>query len=788
MQKSLIPLFIVFCNFLNAQHNLSGKITDATGIPFEYCKLIVKKDSVVLSSQFTDSLGFFQFENLMHDSVLISIHTPYNRIDTLIDLNLVTVFEYHVPEENLLDEVEIKVTRPTIIQKVDRVIFTPGNIPVLVGGNAIDVLEFAPGVFIQGNSIMTTSGKTCQVLLNDKLIPLNGAALISFIYSIPTEDIQYVEIMEIVPVKFAANVSGGLIHIKLKVGAKSRISNGSIRNSVRQGMYTSNNVGVNYSYRKNKFSLYSNLSASIWNYGYSTTKEIEYPTDNWGEKTQYKNSFSDYTGGLGLNYECSKNTELGLLFVSNYGKINDRKHTATNSADALNNWVSDNENNSKEIDNNYLNSLSFNLNHTFDTLMKQMSFIVDYSLKDRTNQLDFNNRFRQNLFDSLTDRRNLSSNTAQFISGGLDFVLPFDKFSISTGLRLSHSLNDNELNVFDMLFSTPKLDSNFSNRFTYKENILATYFSLEKRIKKWTFLLAARAEYTSTLGNQITTNVKNTYNYLQVTPQVFVMYRQGDDSRWNFTYNRYFFRANFNELNPFKVYNSAFSYSVGNPNLKPTIYHSMKLGYVYKNISTFLQFNYFKEVATYITVFDSISKIQSSTISNFLTGTSSSLGISYELMSSKRWSVSALLINILSMAKGNESVQIKQFTNYSALIILDVAYALDKKNTFFIQANFMYNTPSFQNYQRRITRPDYTVELKKILFNRRISMSFKVNDLFRIGLDDVSYEVNGIKSMESNYLDTQYASFEFSYSFGNRNITINQKDAGTTGEAKRYKR
>ena len=255
-----------------AQNKLSGKITDESGVPFQYCKLTIKKDSVVLATQFTDSLGNFTFNSLNADSVLLLINTPFAKTDTIISLSEVHYFELKVNNEQELEGVTITFSRPTVIRQVDRVIFNPANIPILAGGSAVDVLEFAPGVYIQGNSIMTAGGKTCRVLLNDKLIPLEGAELISFIYSIPTEDIQQIEIMEVVPVKFAANINGGLIHIKLRTGAKSRVSNGSIRNSFRQGMYACDDFGLNYSYRKNKFSLYSNLSGSIGNYGYFTDR------------------------------------------------------------------------------------------------------------------------------------------------------------------------------------------------------------------------------------------------------------------------------------------------------------------------------------------------------------------------------------------------------------------------------------------------------------------------------------------------------------------------------------
>lgn len=266
------------------------------------------------------------------------------------------------------------------------------------------------------------------------------------------------------------------------------------------------------------------------------------------------------------------------------------------------------------------------------------------------------------------------------------------------------------------------------------------------------------------------------------------MYRQNDEIRWNLSYNRYFIRPNFDELNPFRVYNSTYSYTNGNPLLRPAVFQSIKLGNTFRNLSSSLLVSFGKDIPNNIAVFDSVTKVQAYTISNFLTYTNSSLALSYELAGSKKWNVSALLINSLSIVEGNDLIKIGRVVNFNTLIILDVAYTLDKQSSFFVQANIIYNTPSVQNYQYRISRPDYTFELKKSFNDRRLNISLKFNDMFRIGLENLSYEVNEVRLKDVSYMDTQSVSFELSYNFGNRNININQKDSGLTGESRRYKR
>lgn len=771
-----------------AQNKLSGKITDESGVPFQYCKLTIKKDSVVLATQFTDSLGNFTFNSLNADSVLLLINTPFAKTDTIISLSEVHHFELKVNNEQELEGVTITFSRPTVIRQVDRVIFNPANIPILAGGSAVDVLEFAPGVYIQGNSIMTAGGKTCRVLLNDKLIPLEGAELISFIYSIPTEDIQQIEIMEVVPVKFAANINGGLIHIKLRTGAKSRVSNGSIRNSFRQGMYACDDFGLNYSYRKNKFSLYSNLSGSIGNYGYFTDKDIEFPENLWKESIQAKNHYQNYTAGLGLNYEIGKRTEMGLLFVSNYETGYYRKHAAANYRNPDGMLISDNDNNSNERYKGFLNSATFNLTHTFDTLMRQVSFVVDYSYRNRNDDVRFSNLFRESNLDSNTRQQSLTKNTANFLSGGLDFTLPFKHFDITTGIRASFTLNDNNLNVYNTLLSPPELQTNLSNRFKYEEGIQAAYFSIGKRIKKWSFLLGARVENTQTTGTQVTTGERTVFNYVQVNPQLFVMYNQNENVTWNFTYNRNFFRPNYNELNPFKVYNSVFSYSEGNPALKPSSWHSFRLSNTFKRLSTSLLFTYGKDISSDVFLIDSVTLIQRKTVANYLVNYGSTLNLSYELIDAKRWTLSLLFLGSYYVAQSkNPDINFKKISNLNFMFMGNSSYSLDKKQTFFLQLSLYYMTPWVQNIESNTMRPSYNLEIKKTFMNKRLSMSLSTSDLFRIGQTRTKLNTNGVTTLTKSYNDSQCVYFELSYSFGNRNMNVNQQSSGSTGESGRYK-
>lgn len=771
-----------------AQNKLDGRISDQNGVPFSYSKITLSKDTILLGTQFTDSLGRFYFPALDADSVILSIQTPFEKKDTVISLLKSGFFELQLSGDKELEGVTVSASKPTIIQKIDRVIFNPENIPILAGGNAVDVLKFAPGVYIQGNNITVAGGKSCQVLLNDKLIPLSGQDLISFIYSIPTEDIQYVEIIDVIPLKYASNVRGGLIHIKLKTGAKSRMSNGSVRGSILQAFYPRGNLGFSYGYKKNKFSFYSNVSGSVGKYRNSLEKEILFPTNSWKEKIEGIFNTHYYTAGLGMNLELNKKTEIGLLFVGRYDLYHQQSGEAADYTNAAGTLTATNSNLSNISNKGMLNSVTWSLTHTFDTLMKQVSFLVDYSNRIQKDETNFSNTYRNFVFpDSLRSQQSLTRNGANFLSAGLDFTLPFKHIDITTGMRASFTLNDNDLGVYNTLFSPKVPESGLSNRFKYTENIQAAYFTIGKNFKKWSFQLGARLENTQTIGDQTTTNQRTVLNYVQVNPQFLLMYKQNENINWRFNYERNFNRPGYNDLNPFMVYQSAFNRSSGNPYLKPGIGHSFNLNHTFKNLTTSIYYSYGTDGANYITLIDSITLIQSKTVANSEVSHFWSMSLSYQIFDLKRWSLNTYLFASYNITHSNNpAIQFNKLTNFGVGLFTTAAYAMDRKKTFFAEVSFSWWSPWVQHFESRTTKPDYSIEIKKTLLNKRLSLTLSFNNLFNQVRMNSRVTINGVASHTTDFFYAQSIYFSLSYRFGNRNISVNEKRSGSTGESGRY--
>jgi outer membrane receptor protein involved in Fe transport len=567
------------------------------------------------------------------------------------------------------------------------------------------------------------------------------------------------------------------------------MSNGSIRGSIGQGIYTRGSLGFNYSYKKNKFSIYTNVSGSVSKYGYSTDKDILFPADSWSEKIRTRSQSQYYSAGIGINYELSKKTEIGFLFAGRYSLYSNRDNQA---ADYVNNsgaLISTNNNNTTTSNSGLLNSATFSLTHTFDTLMKQVSFLIDYCNQSRNDKTGFNNLFRSFInSDLLKSQQSLAENTANFLSGGLDFSIPFKKMNITTGIRASFTLNDNELSVYNTLISPQVLEDSLSNRFKYTENIQAAYFTIGRDFKKWSFQLGARLEYTQTVGDQTTTHQRTPLNYVQVNPQFLVMYKQTDNSTWKFNYYRDFYRPSYNELNPFMVYQSYFSRSTGNPYLKPSINHSFELSHSFKNLRTAIRYYYGKNGTSNVTLIDSMTLIQNRTTLNSEVSHYLGLNISYQIFDVKRWSLNTYLsTSYNTVYSNNTSVKFNSLNNFSAFLFLTAAYALDRKKTFFAELSASWLTPWVQHFESNKMRPSYSIEIKKTFLNKRMSLTLNLNNLLNRNRMSSRVTINGVTTHTTDFYDAQSIYFNLSYSFGNRSIQVNQKSSGSTGESGRFK-
>lgn len=784
--KLLAVALFIFPLALVAQNKLSGTIFNGSGESHYYCKLLLIRDSAVLKTISTDSVGNYAFEMLPSGMYKLSIRVPFQTIDTLIEVDGPTLFSLKIVDGKNIEDVVIIGKKPTVIQKVDRTIFNPENIPDLVGGNAVDVIEYAPGVFINGDNIQLSNGRSANVLLNDKMIPLTGSQLISFIKSIPTEDIQYVEIIPVPPAKYASSTTG-LINIKLVVGAKSKLSKGSIATDIGQKFYSQQDFTASYAYRKNKYSLYTNANVYNSKYHYYGNKSIEFDTlGNWNEDYITNNNYRGINGGLGMNYELGSRTEIGILCFANFYDYGTTNMSQIENKDNENVLVNNINNSTIDQTKNQKHSANLNLVSRLDSLGRKIDVNFDYTYFSNNSTIDFLTQTKTNFDDSLFAETNRLVRKANLFSGGIDYIHPISKsVTLNLGGRYSYTTNKYKLAVFNDKENPGQEDMLKSNEFNYVEHIQAIYTSVDWNKNRWSFQIGLRCENTMIIGESPTTGFLLNSNYFQLVPKMFVMYKTKKGKFWNLSYSRDFYRPSYDELNPFRYYTSSYSYRVGNPYLKPSVYHSISLLTTVGDFRFSLAADYSAKGTTAITIYDDSTKVQRTAVANLYSSTGISLYTNYFKSIFKRLSLDINLITSLSNTRVREVINSQSLTAFMVLISVNISYALDKNKTFFLKGNISYNTPTYQQITRNVVFPYMSFSLTKNMLKNRLNMKVSFNDPFRIMRLKSTTISNQTIVRDNNYFDTQSIFISLTFKFGNYRMGINERQTNSTGEGGR---
>ena len=88
-------------------------------------------------------------------------------------------------------------------------------------------------------------------------------------------------------------------------------------------------------------------------------------------------------------------------------------------------------------------------------------------------------------------------------------------------------------------------------------------------------------ENTNATGNQVITSEQFNRHYTQLFPTAYVQYQQDKKNTFVLNYGRRIRRPDYQNLNPFINFIDRYTYSKGNPNLKPQFSHNIELSHNY---------------------------------------------------------------------------------------------------------------------------------------------------------------------------------------------------------------
>ena len=247
---------------------------------------------------------------------------------------------------------------------------------------------------------------------------------------------------------------------------------------------------------------------------------------------------------------------------------------------------------------------NINYTHIFsDSLSQELTINLDYNRYNSKVSNDHTNTY----YDLETGNVNLingmnifTKQNIDIYSAKLDFQSNFwNTGMVETGAKWAMSNTFNKM-ITDSIIGDYK-SPYWNTDFNYSEQVSALYISIAKQFgKKFNAKIGLRGEYTYAIGtfaNPYASTSKEEYegeietqqtkqSYFNLFPTAFFGYNPTEKFSMNVSYTRRIKRPNYFQLNPFKNYVNAYSYSEGNPDLRPEFNNQVDLNFMYSQFLT----------------------------------------------------------------------------------------------------------------------------------------------------------------------------------------------------------
>jgi hypothetical protein len=765
-------------------------------------KLMKAQDSSVVKGETTNNNGKFQFNNLQDGNYLLVIsnvgHKKYNSAPITVDeahhtIVLPVVF-LSLSGNNQLKEVVVNSKRPLIEQDIDKTIVNVDAMISAATSNTLEVLEKTPGVTVDMNGSITLNGKQgVLVLIDGRVTHMSSQDLASYLKSLPGGMLDKLELMDNPPSKYDAG-GGAIINIKLKKNRDRGIT-GNINSSYSQGILARTANSLNINYNRRKYNWFANIGySSDGNKSMDITDRMYFTPANemlarvFLDNTNYYSS-RGITSRLGLDYTLSNKTVLGFQVNLQTRPRNDKSIFETRSFDPGMGLDSTNTGTSNS---NYrwLNTgANLNFQHKLSKPGRELSGDLNYIRYESDGDQHFSNFVEvpgaaKN--NSGTFRYGLKSGITIY-NAKVDYVHPLkNKAGLEAGIKSSIVENDNDSRYYDVTNSGDIPEDSRSNHFIYDENINSAYLSVRKNWKRIGGQLGLRAENTRLKGNQVGNSMvphsEFRQNFTDVFPTVFISYKL--DSLGNNTISgslaRRINRPNYQQFNPFLVFRDNYTYSTGNPELKPNYQYRVELRYNYKQLLT-VSFQYGLAVNMLLSSTETIGNIFINRPYNIGEGRFIILNTNLNLKPTKWWMFNSNIGVGHIRAKGTLYSQNLNSNFYSYRLNLLNQFTFKKGwgaelAGFFTGKDF--NQQSINNARGRLNSA-----IQKRIFKDKGSLKLTYEDMFHMWKS----KENSIGIKQATYFrlgefDSHRVGISFSYRFGNETFARKRRHSDNAAE------
>ncbi|MFO7789625.1 MAG: TonB-dependent receptor [Bacteroidales bacterium] len=574
---------------------ISGSVHDAeskVALPYSSIVLKTPADSAVAGSM-TDEKGKFNLSvKKQEDLMLEASSIGYRKMKMPLDLSEGKKIDleklYLEPDTTVLNEVNVA-AQNEVIQKFDRKIFGINDNKKAAAKDIYDLLRTLPGVVVDEQNNIRYKGSTPGIRVDD----MPAQYLYPDIAMIPVDNVEKIELID-ASMRSGGDGKGGIINIKLKKATSDGLS-GVI--SGKTGTCELNEINhangyVNMNYKIGDFLIFNNF----WMYGRNNR------TENRSEGNKLVGDIIYDTNGESFN----RNAYMYMMnYIGTRWKISDK--TKLMMAFGLNrsNWdyTSESESRMHLEDNLYqhyrINSESGNkrfgsrmyayLQHNYDTTQRELTAYINYAPPSFQNQNTSGSEYEYLILGG--DDVNMTSNTStettnrgNRMAAGMYYNHPITEKTRWNARYRGHYDRD-YIDETKYFVDGQPVRSQYGNKTGY-----STSQSLSLRfgttLDKWKLDGGLEQEhkiyhhdyehYTESLED---TTIKIRKNYYNLLPSATIQFTLDSLQDIKLSYSRSVRVPWSGYLSDFVVKRSPTSWRTGNPDLEPSAYNNVYLGY-----------------------------------------------------------------------------------------------------------------------------------------------------------------------------------------------------------------
>ncbi|MBL1221328.1 TonB-dependent receptor [Chryseobacterium sp. L7] len=681
-------------------------------------------------------------------------------------------------KEKQIEGVVITKTKKAVEQKADRTIFDFSEQPQLNNGNVLEGIKKLPGLVSTDIAGMMYQGKILDVYLNGRPLNITSNELNSFLEGMPANSVDRIEVITQPGAEFPATSGGAIMNIITNKNANKYLT----------ATYSGNYSFTNYDKFRNRTTHSLNLNARNKLFGWQLNVGQNYRESmlNGNQDVLLQNN----TDRIGRGYFAKSGVtfDLGqdrlLLNYDIYYNNNDNYTASRGLADIL---VTLNPAKYREAD--YQSS---DVAHT-NNLRQEAVVTYQKRFSDKSQKLDFqfgytkaDSKFAQ---DNFFQEGNYTDTGEFFRHAGINDVLNNKSDMRVANFKVDYSqpikLMDGGKVSLGGLYERQDYDTESKGltNLEYQRQTASTYLEFQAKLKKFDFILGARAENYDISG--ITRTAKDfviqernltSFNRFKLFPNASVQYNLMNQVYVAANYNKKINLPSISALNPNNVtFGSPNTQVTGNPDLQPTIFDNYELkvsafdyAFIGYSVSSAKD-----QVAQIImkdgkNLFNRQVNISNMKIHNFNVGLPVPFMIFSKPMSEiMKFDFNPDKINFMYLYAGYQKHEIDNLNN-KGFWIFNIMTQLLLPKDIKLTANYSYLTPKAGYFYFTADKPfnnNLDITLTKKFMNNRLTLSVFANDIF-----------NGqVMQVYSNPPEGQAVKIRSKYDTRNFGISINYK-------------